>query len=315
MNEPSETMRQVLTRLEQEDAGLVDPTRLAPQHGRALADLTNMRWNVPLPEMAEARTVMHAGLPARLVTPPNDSGRDAILHVHGGGWAFCSPATHEGAARRLALACCAPVLTVDYRLAPEHPWPAGLEDVTEAFRAADGPRRWSIAGDSAGANLALCATLRLVRAGERVPAQALLFYGVYAAEFDSPSYVAHADGPGLTRDKMRRYWDMYVPAPQRTDPEVAPLTATDADLAALPPLYLNAAGLDPLRSETERLFDRLRGLGRHDTCDVIPGVIHGFMQMGQVLPEASDAFARAGAVFTDRADGTEWTINKEEERP
>lgn len=301
MSGPSPAMRAVLERLAAEDAGLVDPTLLEPHNGRALAALTNHRWNAELPDVAEARTVLHASMPARLVTPHNDTGRDAILHVHGGGWAFCSAMTHEGAARRLAIACAAPVLTFDYRLAPEHPWPAGLEDVVEAWRARDPARRWSIAGDSAGANLALAAMLRMQAEGLDAPAQALLFYGVYGADFASPSYLAHAEGPGLTRDKMRRYWDWYAAPAERDEPTVAPLCASDTQLAALPPLYLNAAGLDPLRSDTERLVERLRGLGRSDPFDLVDGVVHGFMQMGSILPEASSAFVKAGEIFKERA--------------
>lgn len=295
-------MRAVLEQLAAEDAGLPDPTLLPPHHGRALAALTNQRWNVDLPAMASARTVVHAGAPARLLTPPNDAGRDAILYVHGGGWAFCSALTHEGAARRLAIACAAPVLTIEYRLAPEHPWPAGLEDVVDAWRARDSQRRWSLAGDSAGANLALAALLRLNADGAALPAQALLFYGVFGADFTTPSYVAYADGPGLSRDKMRRYWDWYAPKALRADPTVAPLNATDAQLAALPPLYLNAAGLDPLRSDAERLAHRLRAIGRRDVFDLVDGVVHGFMQMGSILPEASDAFVRAGTIYKERAE-------------
>lgn len=294
-------MQRVLDRLAAEDAGLVDPTVLAPDRGRALAAATNRRWNEDLPEMAAARTVMHAGMPARLVTPQNDAGRDAILHVHGGGWAFCSALTHEGAARRLAIACAAPVLTIEYRLAPEHPWPAGLDDVVHAWSACDQARRWSLAGDSAGANLALAAMLRLQSSGAETPAQGLLFYGVYAADFTAPSYLAHGAGPGLSIEKMRRYWDWYAPAALRSDPLVAPLHAALAQLEALPPLYLNAAALDPLRSDTERLAARLRDAGRRDVFDLIEGVVHGFMQMGSFLPEATDAFVRAGAVFKERA--------------
>lgn len=299
--QPSPAMRAVLDRLAQEDRGLADPTTLEPQAGRALAALTNIRWNEDLPPVAESRTLMHAGLPARLVVPEGDTGRDAILHVHGGGWAFCSAATHEGAARRIANATGARVLTLEYRLAPEHPYPHGLEDVLTAWAARDTDLRWSIAGDSAGANLALAAMLRLIEEGGALPAQALLFYGVYGADFSSPSYELYADGPGLTRAKMQRYWNWYAARELRDRPAVSPLAASDAALAALPPLYLNAAGLDPLCSDTERLAARLRALGRNDPFDLFEGVVHGFMQMGPALPEARDAFQRAGAVFRKRA--------------
>jgi len=297
MSVPTANMRAVLERLAQEDAGLGDPTLMPPQHARALAELTNQRWNAELPEMAEARTVLHAGMPARWVVPANDTGTEAILHVHGGGWALCSPMTHEGASRRIAEACACPVLTVDYRLAPEAPYPAGLSDVLRAWRARDPGRRWSIAGDSAGANLALAAMLYLIDEEAELPACGLLFYGVYGADFASESYLRNAEGPGLTRAKMMRYWDWYAPEAKRGVPTVAPLAASDAQLAALPPLYLNAAELDPLLSDTEALVARLRALGRDDVHDLIEGVVHGFMQMGSALPEAREAFTRAGEVF------------------
>ena len=299
MTSPSATMETVLARLAIEDAGLADPTTLAPQHGRALAELVNMRWNADLPEVRETRTVMHAGMPGRWIVPETDTGTDAILHVHGGGWAFCSVATHEAASRRLANACCCPVLTVDYRLAPEHPYPAGLDDLLRAWRARDPVRRWSLAGDSAGANLALSLALRLVASGEMRPTALMLFYGVYGADFETESYRERENGPGLTRAKMMRYWDWYAPLAARDDPCVAPLAATDTALEALPPLYFNAAGLDPLLSDTEQLVARLHRLGRDDRFDRIEGVVHGFMQMGAVLPEARDAFDRAGAAFRD----------------
>ncbi|MCR8726476.1 alpha/beta hydrolase [Frigidibacter sp. ROC022] len=296
MTRQSLSMEPVLERLAREDAGLGDPTRLAPRLGRALAEMVNFRWNTDLPPL-EARTVLIGGLPARLVTPANDDGRHAILHVHGGGWAFCSAMTHEGAARRLAIACGCPVLTFDYRLAPEHPFPAGLDDIETAWEARDRTRGWSIAGDSAGANLALALMLRRIAAGADLPQMGLLFYGVYGADFETPSYRTYADGPGLTRDKMRRYWDWYCPTEHRRDATAAPLAADDGVLRALPPLYLNAAEIDPLSSDSDQLAARLHALGRSDPYDRVEGVVHGFMQMGSVLPEARAAFERAGEVF------------------
>jgi acetyl esterase len=302
MRPPSPSMQVILKRLETEDAGLPHPTDVDAAHGRTLALLNNLRWNEALPEVAEARTVLHAGMPSRLVVPENDKGSDAILHVHGGGWAFCSPATHEGAARRLAIACQAPVLTIDYRLAPEYPYPCGLEDCLTAWEARGRDRRWSIAGDSAGANLCLALMLRLLAEGRDMPATALMFYGVYGADFGTESYIEQAEGPGLTQAAMRTYWNLYTPTEHRTDPFVAPLCAADADLARLPPLYLNAAELDPLRSDTELLVERLKAVGRRDRYELCRGVIHGFMQMGNALPEARDAFERAGEAFREETD-------------
>lgn len=291
-------MSQVMERLALEDAGVGDPTLMAPVEARELSERTNRRWNSDLPEMAESRALVHAGMPSRWVVPHNDEGREAILQVHGGGWSLCSPSTHEGAARQLAIACKCPVLTVDYRLAPENPFPAGLGDVLAAWRARSANRRWSIAGDSSGANLALAAMLALLEVKEELPVCGLLFYGVYGADFDAESYRNNANGPGLTREKMMRYWDWYAPSDVRENPLVTPLSATDAQLRALPPLYMNAAELDPLLSDSELLFQRLKALGRADVFDRVPGVVHGFMQMSSVLPEAQEAFLRAGELFS-----------------
>lgn len=293
-------MRQVLERMLAEDGILPDPTLMPPAEGRALAEAGNRRWNAHRPAMArEAIALTPSGQRAHVFIPEGDAGRDAILYIHGGGWAFCSAATHESAARQLAVDAGAPVVTFDYRLAPEHPYPAGLGDCRAIWAERDAilpGRAWSVAGDSAGANLAVALSFGLPAADR--PKTALLFYGVFDADFGSPSYVEIADGPGLTRDKMRRYWDWYAPgAGREEDPCLTPARAPDEMLAALPPLYLNAAEIDPLRSDTERMAARLRAIGRTDPFDLMPGVVHGFMQMSLWLPQARSAFARAGEVF------------------
>jgi acetyl esterase len=295
-------MQAILERLMREDAGLPDPTTLPPAEGRALAERTNRRWNGDLPAMAEARDVgLAPGVAGRVLVPNNDEGEGAILFIHGGGWAFCSMQTHERAARLLAIEARAPVVTFDYRLAPEHPYPEGLEDCLAAWHAFGSifpNRRLAMAGDSAGANLAVAAMLRLQTERGRAPDTGLLFYGVYDDDFDSLTYRLHADGPGLTRAKMQRYWDWYQPVrAHRSDPLVSPLKATDGALSALPPLYLNAAGIDPLRSDSERFHARLSLLGRTDSLRIFGGVVHGFMQMSSVLADALTATEEAGEAF------------------
>lgn len=301
MSKPSASMKVILDRLMVEDAGLVDPTTLSSDAGRALANLTNLRWNETLPDVAKASSVVIDDIPARYIVPHNDCGTDAILHIHGGGWAFCSAATHEGAARRLAIQAGAPVLTFEYRLAPEYPYPCAVEDLLDVWQARDRRRKWSMAGDSAGANVALAGMLRLLEEGGDLPSCALLFYGVYGADFTTQSYRDFANGPGLTRAKMQRFWDWYAPETERHLPSVTPLSADDTQLRALPPLYLNAAELDPLRSDTEGLADRLRASGRDDRFDLFEGVVHGFMQMASELPEAQSAFEMAGEFFKQHA--------------
>ena len=293
-------MQAVLDRLMAEDGMQPDPTQLLPAEGRAKAEAANRRWNGPAPAMARELIVeTPGGRRAFVFVPPSDTGREAILYIHGGGWAFCSAATHEGAARRLALATGAPVITFDYRLAPEHPYPAGLDDCLSLWAEREHVltgRRWSVSGDSAGANLALALMVRLK--GRDLPHCGLLFYGVFDADFESPSYRQVAEGPGLTRGKMQRYWDFYAPEDQRlSDPCLTPARASDEILAALPQLYLNAAEVDPLRSDSEALAARLHALGRKDPFDTVPGVVHGFMQMSIWLPQAEAAFDRAGEAF------------------
>jgi acetyl esterase len=294
-----------------EDGPPVDPTLLPPAEGRALAARSNARWNVDLPAMSRVgETLVPAdaelGSAECRVTAlvPENAGAGAMLFVHGGGFAFCSPETHERCARLLARECQLPVLMPDYRLSPEHPYPAGLRDVVACLRiiaaspATFGAERGPllIAGDSAGANLALAAILHEQRLGRAVPQGGLLFYGVYSAGHETPSHRRFADGPGLTTAKMQRYWDWYLPdETRRKEPLAAPLHAADVELRSLPPLHLLAAGIDPLLSDTIALSRRLEALGRHDPVTIVPGVVHGFLQMSVSLEAARNAIAEAGA--------------------
>ena len=303
----AELMRQV----EAEAGPLVDATLLAPAVGRKLVEEGNRRWNTDLPAMASVAEIVipaDAGLgsaacPVKVLVPPG-SGPGALFFIHGGGFAFGSRQSHERCARVLALECGLSVLMPDYRLAPEHPFPAGLMDVIAclrgAFSATAGlgvdPGPLLVSGDSAGANLALAALLHEAAAGRPLPAGALLFYGVYGADFETPSYHRYSDGPGLTTAKMQRYWDWYVAEPQaRRNPLVAPLLAEDSALRALPPMHLMAAEIDPLLSDTLHLAARLTGLGRTEQVHLVPGVTHGFLQMTKALPAAREALSNAAA--------------------
>jgi acetyl esterase len=289
---------------------LPDPTTLPPVEGRAQSFAANVRCNVNLPDMERAAEVFvaeDAGLGSarcrlKVLVPPG-AGEGAILFVHGGGFAFCSPETHERCARVLALAANLPVVMPDYRLAPENPYPSGLKDVIATLRnlfevtAEVGVRRGPllISGDSAGANLALAAMLHEQAQGRAMPEAALLFYGNYARSFDTPSYERFADGPGLTRAKMQRYWSFYAGGGAiEDDPLACPLVASDAALAALPPLHLTAAAVDPLLSDTLSLRQRLKALGRNDALHIVPGVVHGFLQNTNELSAAREALAAAG---------------------
>lgn len=306
---PSPEMQQILDRLAQLYAHEGDLTLLPPAVGRAKAAERSLLWNNDLPEVeTQVLTLIGAeGQPmeARLYLPTN--ARGTILHLHGGGFAFGSLDGYELASRLLALDCSMAVVTPDYRLAPEHPYPAGLNDCRAVYAqilageiGANGPV--VVAGDSAGANLALALILAEHAEASPLPAAGLLFYGVFDADFGTPSYQAFADGPGLTRDRMRRYWDWYAPVEQRASPLLSPLRAEDAALADLPPLLITAAAIDPLRSEAEAMFARLSALGRKDRFHFHPGVTHGFMGMARDLTEGRAAFSIAAEALEQFLD-------------
>jgi acetyl esterase len=306
----SDEMVVLMERVAAELGPLPDPTMLPPAEGRAQSLAANVRCNVNLPPMVSVTDVMVAedlGLGSahcrvKVLVPPG-AGAGAILFVHGGGFAFCSPETHERCARVLALESGLPVIMPDYRLAPENPYPAGLKDVVAALRnlfevtAGVGVRRGPllISGDSAGANIALAAMLHEQAEGRTLPDAALLFYGCYARSFTTPSYVRFSEGPGLTRGKMQRYWSFYAgKGVVEEDALACPLVASDAALAALPPFYLMAAAVDPLLSDTLILSQRLRALGRDDELHIVAGVMHGFLQNTNELSAAREALAAAG---------------------
>ncbi len=306
----SPEMRELMLRVESELGPQPDPTLLPPEEGRAQSERSNERNNVNLPPLAQATDILIAanaelGTPAcrMRVLVPHGAGVGAVLFVHGGGFAFCSPETHERCARVLANEVGLPVLVPEYRLAPEHPFPAGLFDVVACLRAAfpataeagvsAGPL--IVSGDSAGANLALAAVMHEMKAAHPLPSGALLFYGTFDADFSTESYERFAEGPGLTRGKMQRYWNWYCADENaRRNPLVAPLLADDNVLRALPPLYLMAAGIDPLLSNTLNFAERLKALGRNDPLTVVSGVTHGFLQNTNELAAAREALAAAG---------------------
>jgi len=300
-----------------ENAGAPDPMTLSLREGHRAMVAAHARWNRALPDMASVRTLHQRAeqghdIQTRLFVPAS-SEPGLILHVHGGGFAFGGIDTHEGVIRLLARQSRCPVLAIDYRLAPEAPYPAALADCVTVFRQLDAVRAdlphshgpVAVAGDSAGANLALALMLHEQAAGRPAPDMGLLFYGVYGADLDTPSYRDFAHGPGLTREQMARFLDWYVPMERRDDPLAIPLAASDEALARLPPLYLNAARIDPLHDDTQRLVDRLHALGRTDRLEVFEGVVHGFMHLWLELPAARRAMEAAATAFREHVAAAE----------
>ncbi len=226
-----------------------------------------------------------------------------ILFFHGGGWVIGSIATHDRVCRRLARAADAIVLSLDYRLAPEHPFPAAVEDVLaalawtgEQIRALGGdPAAVFVAGDSAGGNLAAVAALA-ARDDSQLPSLAgqLLFYPAVDLAGDYESRQRFAEGYFLESQTMRWFVDKYLPDPAgRLDWRASPLRAEDH--RGLAPAFVLTAGFDPLWSEGQAYAKTLEAAGVPVTLRDWPGLIHGFLNMGGLVPAAGEALDAAGA--------------------
>jgi acetyl esterase len=286
---------------------------LPAAEARAVSEERNRVWNDPIVPVArvEDRTIQGPRGPLRLrIYDPRASAEGAapcLLYIHGGGWVICSLDTHDGVCRRLANAGGFVVVGLDYALAPELPYPHGLEDCAAALRwlrregATIGidPGRIAVAGDSAGANLALALCLTLREAGEEQPRAAGLVYGVYSDDHESPSHAAFGGGEYLlSTPTMRWFWDHYVPDPaRRRDPLVSPLYA---DLRGLPPLYVSAAEFDPLCDDSERLARRLIEVGVDLDWRLWRGVTHACFMMSPALPAADRQIADAAGFLARR---------------
>lgn len=224
---------------------------------------------------------------------PPDSG---IMFLHGGGFCLGDLETHDPQCRWLASYSGSLVVAVDYRLAPEHPFPAGLEDCTAAWRWIDanegglGVRRegWALAGDSAGANLAISLALKL-RADSRGPAALALFYPFLDPSCESRSAHQLAEGPGLSRDAMLWFWENYL-GPRRAVPDADLL---NQDTAGLPPTSLYLAAVDPLVDEGLALAHALQEANVPLNCRIVDGMVHGFLHLGAMTPKADEALRTA----------------------
>lgn len=242
-------------------------------------------------------------IPARVYAPEGNGPRPGFVHFHGGGWTICDLDTHEVISRAIANRAGAVVVAVDYRLAPEHRFPAGFEDcfaatvwvVQNAARLGIDPRRIAVGGDSAGANLAAAVALKCRDEGDPALALQVLVYGAFnLRSMDTASYAEFAEGYFLTRAGMEWSRDLYVPQPEdRSHPYASPLLAED--LRGVAPALAITAECDVLRDEGEAYAGRLKEAGVPVTCTRYTGTIHGFMSMAGALSHAHRAFDGIGA--------------------
>jgi len=228
----------------------------------------------PVAEVRDAAAPGPGGdVPIRLYVP--DEAEGVIAYIHGGGWVMGTLDSYDAPLTRLANASGAIVASIDYRLAPEHRFPAAVDDCLAAIRwiAAQYPGEWLVvAGDSAGGNLAAVAARRL---RVEVPLRLqVLIYPVIDAAVNTPSYREFADRHGLSAASMRRFWNLYLDGADGQHPDASPLRASD--LAGVAPAFILTAEEDVLRDEGEAYATALRDAGVPVELVRWPGVIHGF---------------------------------------
>ena len=279
----------------QREVGVPALSAASPEDARALVTAGRQALG-PGPDMAQVRDVKvptrSGSIGARLLVPRGEVV-SLLVYVHGGGWMVGGLDDFEVLGRELAFRCSSAVLLLDYRLAPEHPFPEGLEDVEDALSWAGGaPSSLSlptvplvVAGDSAGANLA---TVALRRLGGRVPAMLqVLAYPVTDCDFDTASYQHNSDGMPLTRADMQWFFGHYAPAEQHTDPDISPCRAQD--LSQLPPTVILIAEHDVLRDDGARYGQLLEQAGVPVSVRQYDGMAHGFLRLHNHIDTAHGA--------------------------
>lgn len=263
----------------------------------------------PVTEPCHETTDLDAGgVSARLYRPrpvDPDHPTGLLVYLHGGGWVLGDLESHDNVCHSLCGRSGHAVLSVDYRLAPEDPFPAGVDDALTALSWAQrsagelgcDPDRLAIGGDSAGANIAIAAVHQT-----SVPlAYQLLVYPVTDARMSTASYEENRDGYFLTAASMSWFVDLYLDGTDVSpvDPRISPLLDDDAALAAAPPTMVITAGFDPLRDEGVAYADRLGSLGVPTSHLHFPGQIHGFFSFGHFVGDARIAVSAAAQALAD----------------
>jgi acetyl esterase len=259
---------------------------------------------VPVAAVADRTVPGPAGeLPVRIYTPEGTAPFPIVVFFHGGGWVLGTLDTYDPLCRALAAATPAVVVSVGYRLAPEHRWPAAAEDAyaatlwvsRNAAELGGAQHRVAVAGDSAGGNLAAVVALAARDRGGPAIAFQLLVYPALDAAGDTASWREHAEGFYLTAAGMRWYWDHYLGGADGMAPDASPLRAAFA--GGLPPALVVGAEHDVLRDEGEAYAARLREAGVDATATRAAGMVHGFLRWRAVTPTADTALQEAAAAL------------------
>lgn len=273
----------------------------SPQEARQVALENSARVQLPPEPVASVRDLLIPGpggdIPIRIYQPAGVAPQPALVYFHGGGWVLCNLATHDTICRAIANRSGAFVVSVDYRVAPEHKYPAAVDDCYAAalWVAANAPSlgvdvgRIAVGGDSAGGNLAAVVCIRSRdEAGPRFAAQILVYPVADLSNLDTASYREFAEGHSLTRSLMAWFRNHYLAdTSQATDPGASPLLTPD--LGGLPPALILTAECDPLRDEGEAFATRLQQAGVAVKLTRYPGMIHPFFSWTALVPQAMEA--------------------------
>ena len=282
---------------------------LSPKDARQMFRETRPASTPTPPEIGEVKELRAEQIPCRVYRPkgvPASTALPALIFFHGGGWVIGDLETHDVLCRQLTAGAGISVVNVDYRLAPEHKFPAAIDDAWTATRwvaahaaeLAIDASRLAVGGDSAGGNLA--AVVALLARDQRGPALRLqvLTYPVTDVAAESPSYAEFADGFMLTRDSMRWFIAHYLRGQQDAlDWRASPLRAPS--LAGVAPALVVTAGFDPLRDEGDAYARRLREAGVRVDTICYGGMIHGFVPRGRLIESGNRAVAHAAATLRE----------------
>lgn len=238
------------------------------------------------------------GIPAQWIIPSNDAGEAVVYYLHGGGYVF-APRQPDGPAAQMAQATRSRVLALDYRLAPEHPFPAAIEDAVAGYRflLAQGinPARLAIAGDSAGGGLALAVLLSLREAKERLPALAILLSPWVDLACQGESMLTNQPFDYLTQSMALQWARWYVADGDPGDPLASPINAR---LDGLPPLYIQAGGAEILIDQIKAFELQAKADGARVQVDIWEHMNHDFQVFGDLIPESRQAMVKIGEVFS-----------------
>jgi acetyl esterase len=286
-----------------EQRGLPPTHTLSPTDARTLYRERRSFTQPAPPAVASVRDLQadgpHGAIPLRLYRPLGSAATETLgvlVYFHGGGWVIGDLDTHDTLCRELANGAGCAVVAVDYRMGPEHRFPAAIDDCLAATHWVHAhaselrldANRLAVGGDSAGGNLAAVVSIASRESGDLPIAYQLLIYPATDQHRDAPSHTANGQGYLLTTDTMDYFTGHYIADPaQYTDWRASPLL--HADLARLPPALVLTAGYDPLRDEGAAYAERLTAAGNRAIYVCFERQIHGFITMGKVLDEANSA--------------------------